>query len=118
VVACNTASSYALEVLKGSLPIPVFGVIEPGVKRALENTKGKVGVIGTKATISSCAYKNLLEINGVEVHQRACPLFVPLVEEGLLEGSLSTCNDGRLCWAVFGKRTSCKAKGLYGLPRP
>uniref|UniRef100_A0A7C2VBP4 Glutamate racemase n=1 Tax=Hydrogenobacter sp. TaxID=2152829 RepID=A0A7C2VBP4_9AQUI len=89
VVACNTASSYALEVLKGSLPIPVFGVIEPGVKRALENTKGKVGVIGTKATISSCAYKNLLEINGVEVHQRACPLFVPLVEEGLLEGSIA-----------------------------
>ncbi len=90
VIACNTASSYALETLRESLSIPVFGVIEPGVKSALSSTKNKkVGVIGTKATISSNAYKRLLEAQGVKVFQRACPLFVPLVEEGILEGEIA-----------------------------
>lgn len=89
VVACNTASSYALDALKESLPLPVFGVIQPGVKRAIENTKGKIGVIGTRATISSGSYKRLLEDYGVEVYQKACPLFVPLVEEGLLDGPIA-----------------------------
>lgn len=88
VVACNTASSYALKTLRETLSVPVFGVIEPGVKRALEVTKGRVGVIGTKATISSNAYRELLESKGVKVFQKACPLFVPLVEEGLVEGNL------------------------------
>lgn len=90
VVACNTASSYALESLRESLTIPVFGVIEPGVKRAISSTKSKrVGVIGTRATVSSNTYKKLLEAHGVEVFQKACPLFVPLVEEGILEGEIA-----------------------------
>ncbi|MCS7195844.1 MAG: glutamate racemase, partial [Aquificaceae bacterium] len=90
VVACNTASSYALNVLREHLSIPVFGVIEPGVRRALRTTqRGRIGVIGTRATVSSGVYKRLLEVNGVEVFQKACPLFVPLVEEGILHGDIA-----------------------------
>ncbi len=89
VVACNTASSYALDVLRNTLPIPVVGVVEPGVKKALSVTKGKVGVIGTSATIRSGAYQRKLRDAGVEVLSRACPLFVPLVEEGLVEGDIA-----------------------------
>ncbi len=89
VVACNTASSQAMEVLKESLEVPVLGVVEPGVRKALEVTKGKLGVIGTQATVKSGAYQKLLERSRVEVISKACPLFVPLVEEGLLEGDIA-----------------------------
>ena len=88
VVACNTASSQAIEALRDNLDVPVLGVVEPGVRKALESTKGRVGVIGTQATIKSGAYQRLLEGSGVEVFSKACPLFVPLVEEGLLEGEI------------------------------
>ncbi len=90
IIACNTASSYALDVLRENFSIPVFGVIEPGVRRALETTKNRrVGVIGTKATVSSDAYGRLLRSKGIEVFQKACPLFVPLVEEGILKGDIA-----------------------------
>lgn len=90
VVACNTASSYALEELRKAMHVPVVGVIEPGVKLALNSTRRKrVGVIGTRATIQSGSYKIPLEKNGVEVFQKACPLFVPLVEEGLVQGEIA-----------------------------
>jgi len=90
VVACNTASSYALEVLRSKFDFPVFGVIEPGVQEAIKKTKNKkVGVIGTPATIKSEAYQKLLKRFGNEVVAKACPLFVPLVEEGILEGEIA-----------------------------
>ncbi len=90
VVACNTASSYALEVLRRKFDFPIFGVIEPGVQEAIKRTKNhKVGVIGTTATIRSEAYQNLLKLLGNEVVAKACPLFVPLVEEGILEGEIA-----------------------------
>lgn len=92
VVACNTSSSLSLEILKKKLPIPVIGVIEPGVKAALKVTKnGKIGIIGTEATIQSEAYpKKIKSINpDIEVVSKACPLFVPLVEEGILEGKIA-----------------------------
>ena len=90
VVACNTASSYALEVLRSKFDFPVFGVIEPGVQEAIKKTKNKkVGVIGTPATIKSQAYQKLLKLFGYEVVAKACPLFVPLVEEGILEGEIA-----------------------------
>ena len=85
VVACNTSTAIALTRLRDSLSIPVIGVIEPGVRRAIKSTKNKkVGVIGTEATIQSGAYTRALKEadGGVEVYSRACPLFVPLVEEG------------------------------------
>ena len=87
VVACNTASAYALESLKESLDIPVLGVIEPGVKRALEVTQNhQIGVIGTEGTIRSEAYCQALKAQNAscQVLSQACPLFVPFVEEGWL----------------------------------
>ncbi len=88
VVACNTASSAALKDLKRFLTIPVIGMIEPGSKMALRESKhGKIGVIGTMATINNKAYSNeLKKLNPkVKVFEKACPLFVPLAEEGWLD---------------------------------
>ena len=90
VVACNTASSYSLEILEDRLSVPVMGVIEPGVRAALKLTKNrKVGVIGTLSTVNSNVYQKLLKKQGVDVVAKACPLFVPLVEEGLLKGKVA-----------------------------
>lgn len=88
VVACNTASAYALDELEKEIDIPMIGVVKPAVKVAAETThNGKIGVIATQATVSSHVYANYLqEVNAqMEVIGKACPLFVPLVEEGLLE---------------------------------
>lgn len=93
VVACNTASAVGLEALAAELPIPVIGVIEPGAQVAATRTRsGNVGVIGTPGTIRSGAYQRALERNrpGVTVHARACPLFVPLAEEGWTDGQVPT----------------------------
>jgi glutamate racemase len=91
VVACNTASAVALPALRASLSIPVVGVIEPGAKRAAARTQsGLVGVLGTPGTIRSGAYQRALaeERPGLTVHAQACPLFVPLAEEGWLTGDV------------------------------
>ncbi len=92
VVACNTASSYAFKKLKNIVEISIIGVIEPGVKAANKKTKNnKVGVIGTTGTIKSNSYKNTFKkINpSVEVYSNDCPLFVPLVEEGWIDHSVT-----------------------------
>ncbi len=84
VVACNTASAVALKALK-SLPIPVVGVIDPGARAAvLKTSQFNVGVIGTPATVASHAYRNAIHRTSprARVTEAACPLFVPLVEEG------------------------------------
>ena len=88
VVACNTASAYALDEIEQAIDIPVIDVIKPGAKMAVESTKnGKVGVIGTRGTIGSETYTTYVrQLNPeVEVIGKACPLFVHLVEEGLWE---------------------------------
>jgi glutamate racemase len=83
VVACNTASSVAMPALE-ELPVPVWGVLEPGVAAARAAARGgTVGVVGTRGTIASGAYQQRLEAAGLKVWARACPLFVPIVEEGL-----------------------------------
>jgi len=92
VVACNTASACALETLKKHFSIPIVGVIEPGARRAASVTRtGKVGVIGTEGTIRSSAYtKAIKRINPeIEVVTRACPLFVPLAEEGWIDNEVT-----------------------------
>jgi glutamate racemase len=91
VVACNTASSFALKTLQEELDIPVIGVIHAGSKYASQITKGKIGVVGTKGTIKSNVYeRSIKNIDPkIEVYQRACPLFVPLIEEGMLEDSIT-----------------------------
>jgi glutamate racemase len=92
VVACNTASAVSLEALKEEFPLPIVGVIEPGARRAAAVTRtGKVGVIGTEATVRSSAYtKAIKRINPeIEVVTRPCPLFVPLVESGWVDNEVA-----------------------------
>lgn len=93
IVACNTASAFALDHLREILPVPVIGVIEPGVEAALRRTRGgSVGVIGTSGTIRSGRYQTglragIAELPGIaadRIEVQECPLFVPLVEEGLM----------------------------------
>ncbi len=88
VVACNTASAFALEYLRETISVPVLGVINPGVRTALARTRGgAVGVIGTSGTIRSGRYQAGLKDGGLDEDRilvQECPLFVPLVEEGLM----------------------------------
>lgn len=89
VVACNTATAFALEDLKKELNIPVIGVIQPGARAAIKTTKNnQIGIIGTEGTIRSNAYPNALkQINSkLHVAALACPMFVPMVEKGILQG--------------------------------
>ena len=92
VVACNTASAVALEVLRERYQMPVVGVIEPGAQEAVRrSTNRRIGVIGTEATIASGAYTQALRAldPNLEVYTRACPLFVPLVEEGWVDNEVA-----------------------------
>jgi len=85
VVACNTVSSVALKNLKKIFDVPIIGMIEPGAKMASMETKNKrVGVIGTRATVSNQAYSKAIKKidSSIKVFEKACPLFVPLAEEG------------------------------------
>jgi glutamate racemase len=85
VVACNTASAVALPALRAELSVPVVGVVEPGARVAARASRtGRIGVIGTQGTVASGAYQAALrrERADAEVFARACPLFVPLAEEG------------------------------------
>ncbi|MGH7565172.1 MAG: glutamate racemase [Gemmatimonadota bacterium] len=88
VVACNTATAHALPALRERFDLPIVGVVGPGARAAAMATRsGRVGVIGTHGTIGSGAYeKALLDIRpDLEVVSRACPLFVPLAEEGMID---------------------------------
>lgn len=85
VIACNTSTAVALDVIRASVNIPVIGVINPGARAAVKKTKtGIVGVIGTEGTIQSGAYEKALHkiFPKIRVYSEACPLFVPLVEQG------------------------------------
>jgi len=87
VIACNTASAIALEEVRKISNVPVIGMIEPASKAAIINSQNKnIGIIGTRATISSQAYqlkiKDLCKSNDYNIYTKPCPLFVPLVEEG------------------------------------
>ena len=92
VIACNTASAFALETLKLELDIPIIGVVKPGAKAAYETTKNKrIGGIGTLGTTSSKIYNQYISTydNTIFVDNEACPLFVPLVEEGMINDSVT-----------------------------
>lgn len=88
VVACNTASAFSLDYLQKIIPIPIIGVIKAGSLEAIKQTKNKrIGIIGTQGTIKSFAYINEIKNNDnkIKCFSCACPLFVPLVEEGWVE---------------------------------
>jgi len=92
VIACNTVSSVALPLLTQKFSVPIIGVIEPGARAALQATRNwHIGVIGTRATIRSGAYEKALRAaaSNVRVSSRACPLLVPLIEEGLLDDDVT-----------------------------
>jgi glutamate racemase len=86
VIACNTASALALDAIRASVTVPVLGVIEPGAERARTNSSsGDVLVIATSATVESGAYTQACRDRGLRAHEKACPLLVPLVEEGWID---------------------------------
>lgn len=104
VVACNTSSAVSLPILRDEIDIPVIGVIEPGARAAVRGTKtGRIGVIGTEATVKSGAYEKAINkwsaVSGrqsagsgqkkIEVTSKACPLFVPLAEDGWFENEVA-----------------------------
>jgi glutamate racemase len=92
VVACNTASAISLGAVKKEFPLPVIGVLEPGARAAVAASRArKVGVIGTEATIASGAYEEAIRrlAPDIKVFSLACPLFVPLVEEGWLDDDVA-----------------------------
>jgi glutamate racemase len=86
VIACNTATALALDRITNAAHVPVVGVVEPGAEAAAAATKNKkVVVVGTEATVTSHAYRKALEARGLHAREKACPLLVPLVEEGWVE---------------------------------
>jgi glutamate racemase len=86
VVACNTATALAFDEIRAAVKVPVVGVIEPGAQRAAAISKTrKAVVVATEATVASHAYRRALQNAGVDATEKACPLFVPLVEEGWVE---------------------------------
>lgn len=92
VVACNTASAVALDSLQELYPIPIVGVIDPGARRAAAVTRtGKIAVIGTEGTVKSSAYTKAIKriAPDIQVVTRACPLFVPLAEEGWVDNEIA-----------------------------
>lgn len=92
VIACNTASAFALETVKQEIDIPIIGVVKPGAKTAVATTKNnKIGIIGTEGTINSGIYTEFIHrLNPeIEVVSKACPLFVPLVEEGFIHDEIT-----------------------------
>jgi len=92
VVACNTASALALDELNKNADVPIIGVVKPGARAAADvSKKGKIGVIATRATVNSGIYEAYLKGKkpDIEVFAKACPLFVPLVEEGLTDNPIT-----------------------------
>jgi glutamate racemase len=90
VIACHTASAWAADLVRNSLSIPVFDMIGPTIRKVICSARtGAIGVLGTRAMIGSNVYQNLLKQTNRPVRVQACPLFVPIVEEGLVDHAVS-----------------------------
>ena len=119
VVACNTASSVALDELRATMPVPVVGVLEPGLRSALRATRsGEVGVIGTVGTISSGAYQRLAESFAGEarVHCLACPGFVEFVERGEIASDQVHVLAERLLSPLIDREVDTLVARMHALP--
>ena len=116
VVACNTASAMALDDLE--VDVPLWGVVEPGARRAAESSAGRVGVIGTESTILSDAYPRALRRlrPELEIHSRACPLFVPLVEEGWHDDEITEAIARRYLEPLLDRRIDTLVLGCTHYP--
>jgi len=111
VIACNSSASHALNILRQKFPVPIVGVIEPGVKKAISVTRNKrIGIIATPATINSQAYhKGIKKYDRtIEVVSQPCPLFVPLVEEGWMDRKVTA----EVAETYLGKMKSAKIDTL------
>ena len=119
VVACNTASAVSLEAVKREFPLPVIGVLEPGARAAVRATrKRKIGIIGTEATVASGAYEKAIGKIGpdIDVFAEACPLFVPLVEEGWTNNDVAELIAGRYLAPFQGKGIDVLVLGCTHYP--
>ncbi len=119
VIACNTVSSNSISELKSEFDVPIFGVVKPGAEAAAEKTKNKnVGVIATAATIRSGAYeKEILKIdNSINVYSKACPLFVPLVEEGWLNEDITMLTAKKYISCLINKNIDTIVMGCTHYP--
>ncbi|MEF9954714.1 MAG: glutamate racemase [Clostridium sp.] len=119
VIACNTATACALETVEKESDIPIIGVIRAGAKAAVDSTKnGKIGIIGTEATIHSGVYTEIMHhMNpNIEVTGKPCPLFVPLVEEGLLHDSVTDEIASRYLACLKGKYIDTLVMGCTHYP--
>ena len=103
VIACNTATALALDRIMATTYVPVVGVVEPGAEAAAAASKNKkVVVVGTEATVSSHAYLKALETRGLRAREKACPLLVPLVEEGWVQHAVTEQVAGIYLGEAFG----------------
>ncbi len=119
VVACNTASALALPALEKETPVPVTGVILPGAEAAVAATRiGHIGVIGTRATIKSGAYERAIQQldSAQRVTARACPLFVPLIEEGWLESAITDAVVGQYLGPLLEEKIDTLVLGCTHYP--
>lgn len=119
VVACNTASAMALDEIEKEIDIPIIGVVRPGAKVAAEVTENKrVGIIGTQATVGSHIYRELIqEIDPeIEVKEKACPLLVPLVEEGWLKDPITDAVLTRYLEEMLGENVDSLILGCTHYP--
>ena len=119
VIACNTSSSWALPTLRKYFKVPIIGVIRPGAAAAVRQTRNKrIGVIGTNATVNSRAYDAAIQRldPAVKVFSQSCPLFVPLVEEGWLNGDISRCVAERYLQPLLRQRIDTLILGCTHYP--
>ncbi len=119
VVACNTASALAVPRLQQTLRVPVLGVIAPGAEAAVNATRhGRIGVIGTRATIYSRAYERAIHAldSKIEVVSQACPLLVPLIEEGWLDDPISDQVIARYLEKIAAKKIDTLVLGCTHYP--
>ncbi|MDP5274480.1 glutamate racemase [Chengkuizengella axinellae] len=119
IIACNTATAVALDDIKAILPIPVVGVIHPGVRTSIKYTKtGSIGVIGTSGTIRSKAYQDAIHMisSNIQVISQACPEFVPLVEKGRFQNEESLDIVRRSLEPIMHEKLDCLILGCTHYP--
>lgn len=119
VIACNTASAYALDTVEKELDIPIIGVVNAGARTAVHTTRnGKIGVIGTEGTISSGIYTEVMRRMRphIEVYAKSCPLLVSLAEEGLFHDSVTDEITSRYLSALKGKYIDTLVMGCTHYP--
>ena len=117
VIACNTASAHAIPALKDEFHIPVIGVVEAGARAAIECGGSRIGVIGTSSTIKSHAYEETMKSlkQGLKIFPQACPLFVPLVEEGWYDDEITEQVARRYLKDIIHSRGGHTAAGMHPL---